>query len=190
MNFISNITIRTKILSIVIALTLPIAYLSYMYVNDSLSAINNKKMEHVGLDYQELVRPLLKDIAQHRGITASFLSKEEDNKDDADKGKIDVVKNNIDVNLEAIVNFQKEWSSTFKLDESLDEIKSEWMSLSEKNLTIRKRENFDRHSLLVKKVQKYLSQIAYSSGLKTDANPVTSYLVQLTTVNQCARWFR
>ena len=178
MNFLSNITIRTKVLSIVLALTLPILYLSYLYVSENLTAIEHKQLELTGLDYQDKLRPLLKTIAAHRGTTASYLSG-----DESFKEKIDMAGANVDQGMRELNEYHEQWMHVFNTEEVMKSINDDWTSLKSENLNLRKRENFDRHSVLIKKVQKYLNQIAYESGLKTDANPTTSYLVQLTTVN-------
>ena len=178
MNYLSNITIRAKVLSIVVALTLPILYLSYLYVSDNLKTIDSKKLEHVGLDYQAIVRPLLKNIARHRGTTASYLAG-----DESLQGKISQIASEVDNSFAEIDKFQEIHAEHFLHHAHLQEIKSTWSELRDTNLTIRKRENFDRHSELVKDVFQLMSEIAYASGLKTDANAVTSYLVELTTVN-------
>jgi len=178
MNFLSNITIKIKVLSIVIALTLPILYLSYLYITDSLAVIDSKKLELTGLDYQDRLRPLLKTFAVHRGLSSTFLSG-----DESVKNSLSTAAEDIDQGLQELLNFHNEWSHVFQTNETLDEIKQEWTSLKANNLNIRKRENFDRHTGLIKNVQKYLNQVAYESGLKTDVNPTTTYLVQLTTVD-------
>ena len=178
MKFLSNITIKSKVLSIVLALTLPILYLSYLYVSDKLAVIDQKQLELVGLEYQAKVRPLLKQIAAHRGTTASLLSGNEEFKE-----KVNNAATQVDKTVKELQEYHDKWKSVFNTGPVVKNIAEVWGNLKAENLNIRKRENFERHSKLIKIVLKYLNQIAYESGLKTDTNPTTSYLVQFTSVN-------
>ncbi len=178
MNFLSAITIKTKLLAIVVALTLPILYLSYLYFDEQITSVENKKLELTGLEYQEKIRPLLQLIAQHRGVTSSYFSGNENL-----KSKIEQIASNIDTVMIAVSDYQEQWGHLFNTEATLNLIQQDWSSLKKDNLKIRKRENFERHSNLVKQVQKYLNQVANESGLKNDLNQTTAYLVYLTTVD-------
>lgn len=176
MKYLSNITLRSKVLAIVVALTLPIAYLSYIYVSEHKAIIDAKKLEIVGLDYQAKLRPLLSSIAKHRGLTASYLSGDESLKE-----KIASVNETVDSELAELVEYDSMWQEKLSTIAILNDLLLSWESLKSENYTLRKRDNFARHSELINGVQKYLNYIAYESGLKTDTDRVTSYLVQMTT---------
>lgn len=178
MKYLSNITLRTKVLAIVAALSLPILYLSYLYVTEHKEIIDSKKLEISGLDYQDKLRPLLKSIAVHRGVTASFLGGNE-----SLSGKLKSSSNQIDKDIAALEEFDQYWQEKFSTISVLTDLKMNWEALKSENLDLRKRENFDKHSELIKSVQKYLSHIAYESGLNTESDPVSSYLIKLITEN-------
>jgi methyl-accepting chemotaxis protein len=178
MKYLLNITLRSKILAIVLALTLPIAYLSYLYVTEHKDILDAKKMELVGLDYQDQLRPLLKSIAIHRGLTASFLGGDESLKE-----KLKSAADQIDNDIASLIEFDKVWQEVFLTIAVLNDFLMAWEALKSENLTLRKRENFDKHSSLIRSIQKYLNYIAYESGLNNDPDRVTSYLVKLTTAD-------
>ncbi|MFK8026615.1 MAG: methyl-accepting chemotaxis protein [Gammaproteobacteria bacterium] len=176
MKYLSNITLRSKVLAIVVALTLPIAYLSFIYVSEHKAIIDAKKLEIVGLDYQAKLRPLLSSIANHRGLSSSYLSGDESLKE-----KIAEVSKAIDSEIAELVDFDNLWQEKLSTITILNDMLLSWESLKSENFTLRKRDNFVRHSELINSVQKYLNYIAYESGLKTDNDRLTSYLVQMTT---------
>ena len=174
----SNITLKTKIVAIVIALTLPIAYLSFLYVTEHIAVINGKKIEIVGLEYQAKLRPLLKSIAVHRGTTVSLLSG-----NDEFSRKVKSAAEQIDKEMAELVEIDNIWQEKFSTTDLLNNLLTKWNSLKKENLNLRKRENFNEHSMLIKDVQKYLNYIAYKSGLNTDPDLVTAYLVKMTSEN-------
>ena len=177
MKFLTNISIRAKVLAIVIALTLPIFYLSYLYVTEHKAIIDAKKLELSGLDYQNKLRPLLKSIAVHRGVSASYLGGNE-----AIKGKIDSAATQVDEDMAALEEIDQIWKEKFSTISIFSSLTMGWESLKTENLKLRKRENFNRHSELIKDVQKFLSHIAYESGLNTESDIITSYLIQMTGI--------
>ena len=140
--------------------------------------IDAKKFQIVGLDYQAKLRPMLSSIAKHRGLSASYLSGDESLEE-----KIKLISKQIDNELAALVAHDKIWQDRLSTIAVLNDLMLSWESLNSENLTLRKRDNFARHTELIKSVQKYLNYIAYESGLNTDADRTTSYLVKLTTAD-------
>ena len=81
MRFLSNIKLRTKLLAIIIALSVPIIYLSFLYVSERLSSIHDRQSEISGLEYQSYVYPVVEYMAQHRGLSSGYLGGAEHFKD-------------------------------------------------------------------------------------------------------------
>ena len=165
MNFFSNINLRTKLVIMVAVLTLPIMYLSYIYINDNMASINKRKLESVGMEYQALIQPLFKFIAQHRGATAGYLGGEQELLD-----KVNQVENVVDENLASLQEFHTKYQEIIVIDKVLNNILKDWQYIKDNNLTLRKRENFELHSKLIDEVKLVLESIAYQSNISLDAD--------------------
>ena len=175
MNFISNISIKMRVVMIFISLSLPILYLGYLYTNYSVMRIDNRKLEVNGLQYEKYLRPLLLYIAQHRGLTAGYFSGKQDL-----IGKINTVEAKVDQAIHDLKEFDQDWAQVFSTQPLLTKIINEWSYIKENNLQFRKEENFTLHSALISELIAYFEHIVIESRLYLDQDMDISHLVEMT----------
>ncbi|MFK7814878.1 MAG: PAS domain-containing protein, partial [Gammaproteobacteria bacterium] len=173
---LSLITLRHKLLMSTVALSIPILYLGYIMLDANISSINKRQVELDGLHYQEYMRPIIKNVAEHRGLTASFL-----NGNEAVKSDIDVLSENIDKSITELIEFDNQWGNKFDTEVIINKLNQAWSQLRSENLDLRKRENFEAHSSLIAHILYLSDHVAVKTGLTLDADADISYLSKLTT---------
>ena len=174
MNFISNISIKMRVVMIFISLSLPILYLGYLYADYSMTRIDNRKLEVNGLQYEKYLRPLLLYIAQHRGLTAAYFSGKQDLID-----KINTVEIKVDQAIHDLKLFDQDWAEVFSTEPLLTKIINEWLYIKDNNLQFGKQENFTLHSILISELIAYFEHIVIESRLYLDQDMDISHLVEM-----------
>lgn len=174
MKLFSKISMRIKLALMVITLTLPILYLGFVFVKESTVEVNIKSQEIAGVEHHIYVTPLIESIAKHRSVSASYLSG-----DESVLQKIKTVEIEINASFDALTNFHSDYDGKIAISENLTEVKNQWEHIKNNNLDMRKRENFEKHSLLIEEINLMLEAIAYKSYLSFDNHIDMVYLTEL-----------
>lgn len=176
MQLLSNVRLRTKLLSIIVALSTPILYLSYIYISENLSSIQDRKSELVGIQYQTHINHVMETLAQHRNLSSGYLG--------GDKEflpQLEQTSSEVDNSLALLIAFDTPFNNMYETSELLAEINHSWNDLKENNLSMGKNESFASHTNIIYHVLEFLEHIEIYTKLNLDPDLDIAYSRDLIT---------
>ena len=153
-------------------LLLPSALLGYLYLEESVAAVQIAEHEIAGVQYLRVIADLTTIISRHRGQVGAFLNGQTSFREPAiaTEGAADATvreMDEIDARLAGMLDVTGRW----------EPLKKEWLGLKEQALTLpNAQESFRRHSELLGRLAGLLGDARDNSTLSLDPDADTYYL--------------
>ncbi|MFN8670926.1 MAG: methyl-accepting chemotaxis protein [Candidatus Sericytochromatia bacterium] len=172
-----KLSIFGKILSVFIALTIPIVYLIFLTFMDTKSKVDFAKSEISGNKYLMPLYATLKDIPLHKTKMHSFIANNISSKE------ISEAEERIEKNLNAY--FAVERGEDFKFARTntfITELRKAWDDYKAKKNTFDEVKSDEEHDKLIDKLRKGIKALGEESGLILDPDVDTYYLMSNTII--------
>jgi methyl-accepting chemotaxis protein len=153
-------------------LLVPTALLGYLYVKESVAAVETAEHEIAGVEYLQSIADLTTIVSRHRGQVGAFLNGQTSFRDPAlaTEAMADHAvraMDEVDAKLAVLLGVQGRWEG----------VKGEWLALKEQALRLpNAAESFRRHSQLLEHLATLLNDARDNSTLSLDPEANTYYL--------------
>ena len=157
-----------------IIILIPFAVTLYLLVSEVTVGKEFVEKGRIGLEYNRLLRRLIEDMPQHRGMTNALL-----------KGDISFrenrlnKQNEIDEDIEAIDAIDEKYGASLKTTEKWNAIKAKWKELKGKVLSLNAPESFNIHTSLIADILSLIIHIGDHSNLISGPVLESTYLADL-----------
>lgn len=141
-------------------------------INDNLSSLEKRK---TGAEYNQLLKKLLQDTQQHRGLSVGFLSGESSYKEELDKKQEDIAKD-----IQEISDFAISDKQLFQADDTWKTLVTAWNDIdsSMETLTVSKAKEVQTE--FIQSLLDYIMQIGDRTDLILSDSIQGRYLAQNT----------
>ena len=169
---LNQLSLWQKLAIFCAGLLIPTALLGYLYVKESVAAVQTAEHEIAGVEYLRAITDLTTVISRHRGQVGAFLNGQASFRDSAVATELAAeaavrAMDQVDTKLARVLDVQGHW----------EPIKREWLALKEQALTLPSaEESFRRHSELLGRLAGLLNDARDNSTLNLDPEAETYYL--------------
>lgn len=150
----------------------PIIFMALMIVGDLNQDIASMEERQVGMHYNRLLKDLLRDIQQHRGMTQLYLSDEESSKSSLEKIQL-----NISQDYKKINEYKDIVKDPFQATDALIHLKKEWQQIEEIIGKINSQNAMNLHSNHIEQITNLMLDIADESELLLSKTDYTYYMI-------------
>ena len=169
-----------KFILISLIFSLPIGFLSFLYLHSLTTEIAFLEKEQIGGDYIEHLRPLLEHIPKHRGMTNGYLNGNLDFKE-----KILAERKAVDFAFQELIKAEEEHGADLGTekypDHKPDHFIQMWEGIKSRSFSGEPPAIFEEHTLLIKHLIQHIKHIADLSNLTLDPKLDSYYSIQLLT---------
>ncbi|MCB1770875.1 MAG: nitrate- and nitrite sensing domain-containing protein [Candidatus Competibacteraceae bacterium] len=151
---------------------IPICLLAYLLTTEMNMAISFARKEIQGVEYLQPVRALLQHTAEHRGMSSAYL-----NGDASFQEKIQNKQNQISSDIKLIDTVDAQYGALLNSTDQWQSIKAEWQKFHVDALDLPAKENFTRHTTLIKQLIDLTLQVGVNSNLILDPEPDSYFLM-------------
>lgn len=176
-NFGNRLSLGAKIGLLGILMILPSVILFKLLINEKNVNIKHTQQEMQGLAYITPLKQILVHSAQHRSLTDSYLHEA----NDIGNTKIQELHNTVADEIKAVDAENTLYGEAFKSTEKWEEIKQDWANLEQNSLKLVAEDNYTQHNHLLDKIRELIEQVSARSNLILDSEPVTYYLMTIST---------
>lgn len=173
-----RLSILAKLNAILVALSIPIVILLYLFVQETNVNINFGQKEIYGDDYLKTTRKLLDNISQY---STSIVRNRKHNLDAKDS--ILAIQDKISADLKELEAVQKKYSGTFEFKGSSEKISTfinKWKATQEQSFKGSVDDEVDRYNSIVAELRNLIVYIGNESNLILDPDLDTYYLMDFT----------
>jgi len=174
MPLLHRLKIWQKLALLVAVLGLPIGLLTYLLMAEKNLAIDFAYQEIRGTQYLQPVRTLLQHIAEHRGLSSTYLDG-----DASFREKITAKQDQLVADLTAMDAVDAQLGNTLQSNDSWPTIKTDWKNLKMAVFNLTAKDSFARHTALIGKLLDLTLYISITSNLVLDPEPETYYLMDI-----------
>ncbi|MFK5893703.1 MAG: methyl-accepting chemotaxis protein, partial [Pseudomonadota bacterium] len=170
-NLLNNFRLSYKLATVVSILLLPGAILLVMLMIELSSSVEFTKYEKSGIEYIKPLRVLQSHVAQHRGMTNSFL-----------KGnktllpQLQEKRNTIFKDIKSIDIVNKQYGDILDSDQRWQAIKDDWVKLGKLTEDMSEINSFSKHTLFIENIISLIQHIGNTSNLILDPSLDSYYL--------------
>ncbi len=164
--------------SIFVLIFIPLVTLSFLLISSINDEIHLFEHEREGLSYIKVVRPLVENMPQHRGMTNAYL-----NGDSSFHAKIMGKRDEIDALLKELGDVDQQHKESLDTGSALADIRSQWQAIKNNSMQMSAPDSFAAHSQLIADVLALIAHVADSSEITLDPKLDTYYLGE-TLVNK------
>lgn len=165
-----NLLISQKFMLVAVAVSIPIAVLSYFFVADKNTDINNTRAELDGTAYLRPLRKLVSDVATHRDMSAALRSG-----DATFKEALAARAAAVEEDFKAIAAQQAR--TGLAAPEDLATLRKDWEAIRNAPADTTLDKSFELHTRFLSKISVFMALIANESHLILDAEIDSHYLI-------------
>lgn len=162
--------------SLFLLFLLPLALLVYVEYHEINKWIDFTRKERIGVEYNQSLMRLLKDLQHHRGMTNAYLSGAPSFKD-----AIAAEHSKIEDDIKALDLINSKYGRLLKADDKWEGFKKSWEGLEYTEYNLSPKEFFDSHTEIIAGVISLISYIGETSNLILDPELPTYYLMDCVT---------
>lgn len=151
--------------------TVPLVFISVLYLGSLNEEIEKTEKELRALEYIKTVRQIYQHFPQHRGMTNAYLNGAAEFRE-----KILAKRDEIKADIEAINEVNGRYGDEFGVTGSWDAIKSEWSLLEKEAFEGEAGNIFEKHTDLIAEVYRLFKMVSENSGLTLDSEINASFL--------------
>jgi twitching motility protein PilJ len=170
--FLANLTMGRKLLLMLAVMGVPLAFLLVLLIQARDAQIDAARNEIDGVEHIAAMRGLLEAIPQHRSLTYAAI-----NGDASQRGRAEQLQPAIDRYLSGVDAAAAKLSVPASAGDRLGQIKRGWQEVKMGALKMTAKEATDAHNRLMDDVVEYVRQIGDRSGLISDPELDTYYLM-------------
>ena len=174
MNVLNNLKVWQKLALVVVALSAPVALLTYLLVAEMNVAIDFARQEIRGVQSLQPARELLQHLAEHRGMSNAYL-----NGDGSFREKIAAKQAQLTEDVKAMDAVDAQYGTVLNSSGQWQAIKRDWQNLGAGVLGLVAKESFARHTALIKKLLDLVVHVGVSSNLILDPAPDSYFLMDV-----------
>jgi methyl-accepting chemotaxis protein len=178
MKFLSRLRLWQKLAVLVVAMAIPSALLGIFYLSGANAQVALAQDEIEGARYVQAVGGVLGELANHRSRLFAVLTGDSSGHDQVSASETEMERHIADVDAS-----DARLGSRFKVSDSWQSIKSDWMQLKAEGAKLSPDEAATRHNALLDHVQKLGETVAARSGMTVDPSQETAALIQIATRN-------
>src|SRR5688572_314302 len=165
-----HLLISQKFMLVAVAVSIPIAVLSYFFVADKNTDIEITRAELDGTAYLRPLRELAVDLAAHRDLRNAIIAGDASFKPELEKRAAE-----IEEDFKAIAAQQAK--SDLAAPEDLASVRKDWEAIKSAPADITLEASFVQHSRFISKVLQFMALIGNESNLILDAQIDSHYLI-------------
>lgn len=154
-------------------LLVPMAMTFFLLIFQLNKVINESEHEQSGLEYLKALKPFYQQLPQHRGMTNAYLHGASEFKE-----KILSKREEIQQSIDKIDAIDQQHGAAFQTTSLLNEIKQDWVALSNENEGTDSSAIFAAHTQLISKMQRLMNIINHNSGLILDPDLKTTFIIE------------
>ncbi len=177
-NFVNRLSIGAKIALLGIMMILPSVMLIKLLVDEKNVTIKHTRQEIQGLEYITPLKQILVLVAQHRSLTDSYLHEV----NDKSREKIDEINKTVADEVKTVETVVSVNGDAFNSTEKWEDIKQGWSNLEQNSLQLVMEDNYTQHNHLIDNIRELIEEVSAKSSLILDSEPITHYLMTITTV--------
>jgi diguanylate cyclase (GGDEF)-like protein/PAS domain S-box-containing protein len=169
---LSRVPLGWRLVVAMAVLLVPLALLSYRYVQDKIETIESTRLEKIGLEYVEPLHRFMRHMADHRGQVHLYLLG-----DRAMLPNIRETEASIEQDLVQLEAQDKRVGERLKTPVNMMAIKAVWSNFKGVALSIPAEESFTLHTALIAETLELNDRLAEISGMVLDPRAQTYYLM-------------
>jgi methyl-accepting chemotaxis protein len=173
-----KLSILAKLNAILVALSIPIVILLYLFVQETNVNINFGQKEIYGDDYLKTTRKILDNVTQ---LSSAIVRNRKYNLDS--KENINTIQDKISADLKELEAVQKKYSGTFEFKNSSDKVNSfvnKWKLVHDQAFKGSVEDETDRYNSIVAELRNLIVYVGNESNLILDPDLDTYYLMDFT----------
>jgi len=170
-----SLRVWQKLALIPITLLIPLAILLYLFVASQRNDIAFATKEVQGSKYLQAIFPLLRNIAQHRGMTNSLLSGDRSFAQLRQQKAAEV-----DQNLQVLLDVDKKYGVELKTPQRVQALLQDWQQLKDYVTALSAEDAWNTHNRFIERhLFPLIQEVGNNSNLILDANLDMHYLAEL-----------
>lgn len=158
--------------SLFLLFILPLALLVYIEFKEIHRWVDFTQKERFGVEYNQSLVRLLKDLQHHRGMTNAYLSGALSFKDTVAEEH-----SKIEDDIEAIDSINSKYGRLLKTGDKWEGFKKSWKELEYTEYNLSSKEFFDGHTAIIANLISLISYIGETSNLILDPETASYYLM-------------
>ena len=172
-NLMNSLSYPKKMTLITSVLLIPILVSFFLLIYHLNKVVNESHHEQKGLEYLKALKPFYQQLPQHRGMTNAYLNGAAEFKE-----KILSKRQDIQQSIEKIDVIDQQYGSEFQTSSLLNEIKKDWLLLSNEDSGTDSNAIFTAHTQLITKVRRLMNVVNHNSGLIVDPELETTFIIE------------
>lgn len=161
---------------IAILLGIPILLMTFLLIHDMNQEIKVNKEQQNGAKYNHLLKDLLRDVQQHRGMTISYLSGNHSSKE-----KINEKQHDIEQRFHAIKQTNQVVAESLNNSAALQQLEGQWEEIEAAFDTVNLQEAMSSQSAFIEEIIDFITTNADSSNLFLSQTNDTFYMINDVT---------
>ena len=173
-----KLSILAKLNAILVALSIPIVILLYLFVQETNVNINFGQKEIYGDDYLKTTRKIFDNVTQ---LSSSIVRNRKYNLDS--KENISTIQDKITADLKELEAVQKKYTGTFEFKNSSDKVNSfvnKWKLVHDQAFKGSVEDETDRYNSIIAELRNLIVYVGNESNLILDPDLDTYYLMDFT----------
>lgn len=162
--------------SLFLLFLLPLSLLIYNEFSEINRWVDFTRKEHIGVEYNQSLIRLLKNLQHHRGMSYAYLNGAPSFKD-----AIAAEHSRIEDDIEAVDLINSKYGRLLKADDKWEGFKKSWKELEYNEHSVSPKEFFDSHTEIIAGIISLISYIGETSNLILDPELPTYYLMDCLT---------
>ncbi len=172
-NLMNSLSYPKKMTLITSVLLIPILVSFFLLIYHLNKVVNESHHEQKGLEYLKALKPFYQQLPQHRGMTNAYLNGAAEFKE-----KILSKRQDIQQSIEKIDVIDQQYGSEFQTSSLLNEIKKDWLLLSNEDSGTDSNAIFTAHTQLITKIRRLMNVVNHNSGLIVDPELETTFIIE------------
>ena len=172
-NLMNSLSYPKKMTLITSVLLIPILVSFLLLIYHLNKVVNESHYEQKGLEYLKALKPFYQQLPQHRGMTNAYLNGAAEFKE-----KILSKRQDIQQSIEKIDVIDQQYGSEFQTSSLLNEIKQDWLLLSNDDSGTDSNAIFTAHTQLITKIRRLMNLVNHNSGLIVDPELETTFIIE------------
>ena len=162
-----------KMFLVAVIFLLPLVVTMYMVLSELNKKTDFSQKERFGIEYISVLRTLLENVPQHRGMNNAFLRG-----DPTFKEKLTAKQARIEKDIKAIDAIDKEFGRTLETTEKWNALKEKWHNLQSQLSGLQAKEGWDAHTELIADIISLMQYVGKVSNLHCDPDISVHSLVE------------
>jgi methyl-accepting chemotaxis protein len=174
---LSNLSLNQKFGMVIVAMCVPLVLMLYLLITDSSDSINFSSKEIQGAEYNQAVVRVLRVATQHRGLSNTYLSGNENV-----RGKLDATAKEVEKYFSELEAMDNRYGESLQSTEDFKKLREEWNKLVANHLNMSAAESLAGHNNFVSGLIRLITHVGDTSNLILDPDLDSFYLMNVVTV--------